>query len=563
MPTTTLPPRLHGRLLPHLAMAGLLLALLSGCERRGGCTGDYCGTIVIAAAGEPDILLPPVGELAASRDVYDQLFLKLADLGTSGNTLGDEDFQPQLAERWEWDGPVTLVFHLDPRARWQDGEAVTAADVVFTYDTYNDSLVNSPFRSSLRLISAVTARDSLTAVFRFRERYPEMFYDAVYHMRILPAHLLRTIPRDQWRSAAFGRAPVGDGPYRFVGWKAGESLELAADSAFFLGRPHIRRVIFRFTPNLQVVTTQLVAGEADVTEQLGSPDNVKRVQAAPQLVTYPYKGSAYGYLGFNLAAPGDTTKPHPLFGDRELRRALAMAVDRARLLRNVFGDFAKVPPGPLSQLTWIWDPETRELPHDSAQAVRLLARLGWVDSDSDGVRDRAGQKLAFRILVPTTSAIRRQYARLLQEQFRTIGAEVELDEVDLGLFSERTRAGRFDAVLYTWVTDPTPSSGIPQTWTQAGLARSNHGRYVNPAFDRLVDRAVAATNRAEARRTWRAAIELLNQDAPAIFLFAPDAVAAAHRRITDVTIRPDSWLALLRTWRIPGDRLTDRDRAER
>ena len=561
MPPTTL--RLPGRLLPRLAVAGLLLVPLSACERRGGCSGEYCGTIVIAAAGEPDILLPPVSELSASRDVYGQLFLKLADLGASESTLGDEDFQPQLAQRWEWDGPVTLVFHIDPRARWQDGQAVTAGDVVFTYDVYMDSLVNSPFRSSIRLISAVTARDSLTVVFRFRDRYPEMFYDAVYHMHILPAHLLRTIPRDQWRSASFGRAPVGDGPYRFVAWKAGESLELVADSTFFLGRPHIRRVIFRFTPNLQVVTTQLVAGEADATEQLGSPDNVKRVQAAPQLATYPYKGSAYGYLGFNLAAPGDSTKPHPLFGDRDVRRALAMAVDRQRLLRNVFDDFAKVPPGPVSQLTWIWDPETRALPHDSVQAARLLTRLGWIDSDSDGVRDRAGQKLAFRILVPTTSAIRRQYARLLQEQFRTIGAEVELDEVDLGLFSERTRAGRFDAVLYTWVTDPTPSSGIPQTWTQAGLGRSNHGRYVNPAFDRLVDRAVAATNRAEARRTWRAAIELLNQDAPAIFLFAPDAVAAVHRRITDVTIRPDSWLALLRTWRIPADRLTDRDRAER
>jgi len=558
-----MPIRPPDRLIARLLVAGVLLGSLASCARRGACTGDYCGTVVIAAAGEPDILLPPVTELSTSRDVYDQLFLKLADLGMSGNTIGDEDFQPQLAERWEWDGPVTLVFHLDPRARWQDGRAVTAGDVVFTYDAYTDSLVNSPFRSSLRLISAVTARDSLTAVFRFRQRYPEMFYDAVYQMRILPAHLLRTIPRDQWRSAPFGRAPVGDGPYRFVAWKAGESLELAADSTFYLGRPHIRRVIVRFTPNLQVVTTQLVAGEADVTEQLGSPDNVKRACAAPQLACYPYKGAAYGYLGFNLATPGDSTKPHPLFGDRELRRALVMAVDRTRLLRNVFGDFAKVPPGPISQLAWIWDPETRELPHDSAQAARLLTRLGWIDSDSDGVRDRAGQKLAFRILVPTTSASRRLYARLLQEQFRTIGAEVQLDEVDLGLFSERARTGRFDAVLYTWNTDPTPSSSIPQTWTQAGLGRSNHGRYVNPAFDRLADRAVGAMNRAEARRLWRTAIEVLNQDAPAIFLFAPDAVAAAHRRITDVTIRPDSWLALLRTWRIPGDRLTDRDRAER
>src|SRR5437899_375538 len=443
-----MPIRPPDRLIARLLVAGVLLGSLASCARRGACTGDYCGTVVIAAAGEPDILLPPVAELSTSRGVYDQLFLKLADLGMSGNTIGDEDFQPQLAERWEWNGPVTLVFHLDPRARWQDGRVVTAGDVVFTYDAYTDSLVNSPFRSSLRLISAVAARDSLTAVVRFRNRYP-------------------------------------------------------------------------------------------------------------------YKGAAYGYLGFNLATPGDSTKPHPLFGDRELRRALVMAVDRTRLLRNVFGDFAKVPPGPISQLAWIWDPETRELPHDSAQAARLLTRLGWIDSDSDGVRDRAGQKLAFRILVPTTSASRRLYARLLQETFRTIGADVQLDEVDLGLFSERARTGRFDAVLYTWNTDPTPSSSIPQTWTQAGLGRSNHGRYVNPAFDRLADRAVGAMNRAEARRLWRTAIEVLNQDAPAIFLFAPDAVAAAHRRITDVTIRPDSWRPLLRTWRIPGDRLTDRDRAER
>lgn len=558
MPTTRPTAR------PPALVALAALALFAGCERRGGCTGAYCGTLVIASAGEPDILLPPVSPAAVTRDVTDQLFLKLADLGMSGNTTGDEDFQPQLAVRWEWDGPVTLVFHLDPRAHWQDGPAVTAADVVFTYDVYTDSLVSSPFRSALRLISAVTARDSLTAVFRFRERYPEMFYDAVYHMRILPGHLLRSLPRDQWRSAAFGRQPVGNGPYRFASWKAGESLELTADSTFFLGRPHLRRVIWRFTSDLQVAITQLIAGDADAVEVLGPPDNVKRVQAAPHLATLPYKGNAYGYLGFNLAAPGDSTKPHPLFGDRELRRALVMASDRERLLRNVFGDFAKVPPGPMSQLTWIGDPEPRQLPHDSAQAARLLTRLGWTDSDGDGFRDRDGQKLAFRLLVPTTSAIRRQYARLIQEQLRAFGVDLEIDEVDFSLFNERARAGRFDALLNTWNTDPTPSSGIPQTWTSAGLGRSNYGRYVNPAFDRLVDRAVtSAANREDARRAWRAATEILNQDAPAIFLFAPDNVAAVHRRVTDVMIRPDSWLALLRTWRIPADRLTDRDRVER
>src|SRR5437773_1251515 len=158
------------------------------------------------------------------------------------------------------------------RARWLALTTLAAAGLVAITSCerrrgcageYCGSLVNSPFRSSLRTISAVTTRDSLTAVFRFHARYPEMFYDAVDHMRILPAHLLRPVPRSQWRSAALGRAPVGDGPYRFVAWKAGESVELAADSTFFLGRPHIRRLIWRFTPDLQVAITPVIAGDAD------------------------------------------------------------------------------------------------------------------------------------------------------------------------------------------------------------------------------------------------------------------------------------------------------------
>src|ERR1043166_3908512 len=99
---------------------------LSACERRGGCTGANCGTLVNAAVAEPPTLLPPSSEHIVANDIDEQLFLKLADVGMSTNTVGDEDFQPLLAQKWEWDGPLTLVFHLDPRARWQDGTPVTA-----------------------------------------------------------------------------------------------------------------------------------------------------------------------------------------------------------------------------------------------------------------------------------------------------------------------------------------------------------------------------------------------------------------------------------------------------
>src|ERR1043165_1646679 len=102
---------------------------LSACERRGGGPGANCRTLVHAALGEPPTLLPaPASGGSGCNDVDEQLFLKLGDVGMSTNPVGDEDFQPLLAQKWEWDGPLTLVFHLDPRARSQDGTPVPPSD---------------------------------------------------------------------------------------------------------------------------------------------------------------------------------------------------------------------------------------------------------------------------------------------------------------------------------------------------------------------------------------------------------------------------------------------------
>src|SRR2546426_4037033 len=543
-----------------LAVAALAPA---GCERRGGCTGPNCGTLIDAAVLEPPTLLPPSTEDIVASDIGEQLFLKLADVGMSSNTDGDEDFQPLLAQRWEWDGPLTLVFHRDPRALWQDGQPVTAADVEFTFNAYTDSTVGSPFRPKLRRIASVTQRDASTAVFRFHDRYPEMFYDAVYHMRILPAHLLRSVPRDQWKTAPFGRQPIGDGPYRFVGWQAAQSLELGADSTFFLGRPAIRRLIWRFTPNLQVAVQQVIADQADVREQLVTPDNVARARAAPQLAVYPYRGNVYTSLTFNLRANGDTSTPHPIFADRDVRRALSMAVDRASLVKSTLGDLGKVPPGPISALVGIWAPDIRQLPYDTAQAARLLSLHGWRDHDGDGIRDKDGQPLAFHILVPSSSGLRKQYARLLQEQFRAIGVHAEIDELEGSVVAQRTGSGNYDTAILSRSNDPSPGSGITQSWTRAGFGGSNFGRYYDPEFERIVQRAISAPKRDQARALWRYALEPINADAPGIFLYALANVGAVHKRVENVQFRPDSWAALLRTWRIPPDRLIDRDRVER
>lgn len=551
----------HHRLLSPAVLGAACLLVAGGCERPGRCTGEYCGTVVFSSFGQISTLLPIVSDAAEERDIFDQIFLKLADLSIEG-FKGDSGFVPQLARSWEWTDPLTLAFHLDPRARWQDGRPVTAADVAFTFDAYTDTTVGAPDLTTLAHIASVTAADSLTAVFRFRDRYPEMLYDAVYHMRILPEHLLRDVPRADWRTAPFGRAPVGDGPYRFVSWSQDQSIELDADSTFFLGRPHLRRLIWRFSGDPGTAITQVIAGDADAIHVLITPDNVQRAKQAKHLAVYPYRGSIYMFVGFNLRDPADSTRPNPILADPVVRRALVLATNRAAMLQSVLGDYASVPAGPMPKLwPWLWVPELTPPPYDTAQADRLLAGRGWRDTDGDGVRDRAGKKLGITLIVPTTSGIRRQYARLLQEQLRAVGVALMIDEMDNVAFSDRLHSSRFDAALESWQTDPSPSSSVPQFWSRGGGA--NFGHYADPAFARQLAIATTDPSPDRSRAAWIAAFETLAQDAPGIMLAALDNVAAVDRRITNVQIRPDSWWALVRDWRIPPDRLIARDRVER
>src|SRR3989338_482054 len=156
----------------------------AACRESAQC--DNCGTLVTVVTADADVLVPAFTQTSIGIQISDLLFLKLADLGLGLNTLGDSGFHPRLARSWKFEDSLTIAFELDPRARWQDGAPVTAADVAFTFDAYTDPKTASTSRSLLTEIGSVTARDERTAVFRFKRHYAEQFYDATHHMRLLP-----------------------------------------------------------------------------------------------------------------------------------------------------------------------------------------------------------------------------------------------------------------------------------------------------------------------------------------------------------------------------------------
>ena len=541
---------------PLIALVALA-ALAVACREAPSCVG-VCGTAILVGP-EPDVLLPAVTTQDAGVAVADLLFLKLADIGPGMNTVGDAGFTPQLAESWSFPAANTIRFRMNARARWHDGHPVTADDVAFTFDVYRDTLVNASARPLLRDIAAVTAQDSLIVDFRFGSSYPEQFFDAVYHMRILPRHVLDSVPRRNLGTHAFGRRPIGSGPFRFVRWEPGQYVEVVRDSSFFLGRPGLARVIWQIVPDAATMLTQLVAGEVDIMASLGVPENVERVRQAPHLSVVDGAPGFYSYIGFNLRAPGNRARPHPLFADRDLRRAVSMAIDRAAVVRAVLGPEARVGNGPWAHTLGVHSDSIRALPLDTAEARRILNARGWTRRDRDGTLMQGSRRLEFELLVPVVSQPRRRAAVIVQEQLRRLGITMGIAEVDFNLFVSRGPEGQFDAVFGSWSQDPSPRS-IEQSWSSAGIGGSNWGAYASPEFDRLARAAVGERDHVVARRRWHEAITYVNDDAPAVWVYSIRPLAGVHRRFQNAVIRPDQLTAMLWTWRVDPAATLPRDR---
>jgi peptide/nickel transport system substrate-binding protein len=279
-----------------------------------------------------------------------------------------------------------------------------------------------------------------------------------------------------------------------------------------------------------------------------------------RVVTFP--SLDYGFVQFNMRQARFTSTPHRLFADRSLRVALSMAVNREALVRNVFDTLAQVSVGPTSRASPLADPTVEPLPYDTARAARFLESLDWRDRDGDGIRERNRRPLEFTLLVPSSSRNRVRMAVLLQDQLRRVGVAMRIENLEQGAFLERARSGRFDAIFGAWHMEAGPS-GIRQTWGTSGARMANglnFGSYESRVFDAHVDSALAANDRAAARRHYRRAIETAIADAPAIWLYEPRATIGIHNRIRPAALRADAWWARLADWSIGPDARLPRDR---
>lgn len=539
-------------------MAAVAMACSDRTSNQG--PGEPGGTLVIATTADPGTLFPPLAGTVQAKQITEQIYDYLADVGPGMNTRGDKGFLPQLTDGWRWSSDsLSLTFHINPRAKWHDGLAVTSRDVRFTFALNKNPALGGSVESELANIDSVATPDSLTAVFWFHERQPTQFLDAAAQMLILPAHQLETIPVDKLRELA--PSPIGSGRFRFRRRTKGSSVEIVADTLNYRGRARLDRVIWSIAPDFTPAVTRFLGGDADLFDAL-RVENVPQVRSHPTLRLLLLPPTDYAFIRFNLRDPENKARPHPLFGERDLRRAVAMSIDRRLLVKSVLDTMGMVALGPTIRAFPTTDPRIAQIPYDTVRAASLLDSLGWTRTNGRGFRTRKGRDLAFTLLVPTSSLNRVRMAVPLQAQLGKMGIRVSVETLGSAAMGSREQAGKFDAALGDWHMGASPD-GTRQAWSSSGVgdAGVNYGYYESPVFDAQLDSALRADS-AHARDLFSRAYATINADAPAVWLYEPMTIMGLHRRIRTGKMRPDAWWINLGDWYIPrGERLM-RDRLQ-
>ena len=488
------------------------------------------GTLYRRLEGEPATLNPLLQTDDYAADVIADVARNLIDLDKRLEPVGG------LSDRWEVspDGR-TWTFHLRDGAVWEDGTPVTSRDAIFTFEKATDPKIPALlFSEGLEGFEGADAVDDRT--FRVRFRSPYAF--RIYAFNIPLVCAARKAGRDLLASPD-DRAPFSNGPYRVARWRTSESIDLVRNPRYAGPRAPFDRVVFRILPDAVQAYRALERGDIDEmrlsTEQWRASASDTRFAGCCR--TTLFYDLSYFYIGYNNRSP--------LFSDVPTRRAMAMLLDRGRLVRDLFFGTARILSGPWAADSPAYDPAVAPYPFDPAAARDLLARAGWKDADGDGVLERGGKRFAFDLLYGAGSTSARQVCEVFKSDLEKAGIVCRPRAVEWAAFTKRMDAGDFEAVASSWSGDPNPDLSAYWASSQAPPNGLNNLSYSNPEVDRLL---VEVRGELDAKR--RTALfhrlhRLIHDDAPATFVFQSAQKYAVSRSIGGLVTTP---VGMFRFW---------------
>jgi peptide/nickel transport system substrate-binding protein len=407
------------------------LALTRASVARPLAGGDYIEGVVGAPQHLNPLLTDPTADPVAA-DLQRLIFEGLTRPGPDGLPM------PALAESWTVDDSgMVYTFTLRSGVTWHDGAPVTVDDVLFTFRAVQGPAFAGDQNVAAFWRTVLVDRAGERSV-SFRLDTPFAPFLRLTGFPILPAHLLRNVPPEQWESHAFNRLPIGAGPYRVIELDNQRAL-LRVNPYYYGSPPFIETIELRFFRTEQDALAALTRSEiqglaflsAGALADINLPRSVVRRQALLDACTV---------LTFNL-------RGGPL-ADLGVRRALATALDKDALITGVLNNQVVRLDTPILHGWWAATSDVQWYEPDAARAASMLDTLGYV-AGADGVRAREGQPLAFSLLTDS-SPKRRAVAEEIARQWGAIGVRIVIEQVEPDDLQRRLETHDFTMALHGW-----------------------------------------------------------------------------------------------------------------
>ena len=463
------------RLSAFLLSALLALGLLSGCQSAGETPpsaqprADDEVVIAMGPTSEPAAGFDPAYGWGAGEHVHEPLIQSTLTVTNPDLTIGGD-----MATSWEAseDG-LTWTVTIRDDVSFTDGEALTASDVAFTYNTVKAASSVNDFT----MLDFAEAIDDTTVVFHMVTPYSIWPYTMAI-VGILPEHA--------YDPATYGSHPIGSGRYTLVQWDRGQQVILEANPNYYGEAPKMRRVTILFMEEdaafLAVQAGQVDLAYTSATYSDQSPTGYSLLSC-----------ESVDNRGINLPTEGN-----PVTSDLTVRRAINIGVDRQEMIDHILNGHGTPAYSVCDKLPW-YEPAS-QVDYDPEGAAALLDEAGWVLGE-DGVRVKDGVRAELNILYATGDSVRQALAADLAGQLAELGFACTIEGVGWDTAYDRALT---EPLVWGWGAH-TPMELYNLYHTMPGTGTALYSPYANPTVDAYMDQALASSDLEESYALWRKA----------------------------------------------------------
>jgi peptide/nickel transport system substrate-binding protein len=527
-----------------VALASVIPLAIVACG-PGGTTSSTIkegGTLVYALDSDPVTFNPfetsTVPDVRANQFLWPNLYQADKNLSVVPDLAAGPPTVSADLKTW------TVKLRTD--AKWSDGSPITSADVVATVhmqanakldtdSSYDWSILTDP-------VSGVTAPDASTVVFTLKNPFAPFYANNLVGY-IAPASVYANADPTKMRTFQQDKPTVTGGPFLFDTRVAGSEIDYKANPTYYLGKPHFAKVVLKIITNSTAAAQAVISGDVNWDPEITGAA-IDTVKAATGVQSYTYPDLAYYDVRFNDRAMWVNKSKATLFGDVNVRRAFAYALDKNAVVKAATDGHGTPMWGDIVPASAYYD-DTAVVKYqqDTAKAKSLMDAAGWTVGP-DGIRVKNGVKFSGKFFVRADKPQRVKAVQIMSEQLRTnLGMDLVPTPTDFKVFYAPIQAGNFDLAFagFGLTLDPDDYTiySSSQIRPENSSSGSNWTGFVNAELDAAInaqrnDLKATAADTFAARKADFAKIEhILGDNVVSYFMWA-DNVGMAFNGVNGV-----------------------------